>query len=283
VSIAETDSDLADNLATLEVPFTFDPNIYARDDGNFVDGGVGTGAQTAIFAQNFDFINAAVINGMLYAYEAGVVGDVVNGIIYSMDAAGMPDTVVATTEPFALTAAGVSGSPEFVTLEFAELVELEAGTYFFAIEQTTANSMNISFSNTVYTEGTVFAGLLDQTGNFGWTPFEDFNLRLALSIRPLIVNVGVGTNDPDVNYVNELEISPNPTNGFVTVDLELFETQDLTVEVLNTNGQVIKMINENNSLGGQYQLNLTEFPNGIYFVKFQIGNQLISKKVVLTN
>ena len=260
-----------------------DSNIYARDDGNYEVNGVGTGAQTAIFAQNFDFVNAAVVNGIFFAYEAGVAGDVVNGIIYSMDANGMPDAVVAVTEPFALTAAGTAGSPVFLALEFEEFVELDAGTYFFAVEQTTTNSMNISFSNTVYTEGTVFAGLLDAAGNFGWSPFEDFNLRLALSIRPLIVNVGVGINDPDVNYVNELEISPNPTKGLVTINLELFETQDLTVEVLNTNGQVMRMINEDNSIGGQYQLNLTEFPNGIYFVKFQIGNQLISKKVVLTN
>ena len=93
--------------------------------------------------------------------------------------------------------------------------------------------------------------------------------------------VGVNVDESAVNYVNELEISPNPTQGFVNIDLELLENQDLTVEVFNVHGQQLKTIVDNNTFGGTYQLNLKEFSNGMYFVKLQIGEQVISRRVVL--
>ena len=282
VNIAETDADMADNTTTVQVPFAIDDNIYARDDGNYVGGGITVNNQTdPVLGQNFEFIDMATVDGILMAYEGSMVGEVVRGLIYFLDANGMPETVIATTEPYTLTEAGVAGAPVFITLDFAEDIVLPADTYMFAVQQVGTVSLNLSFSLNVFTPETVWAQLTDNTGSPVWNNLETLGIRAALAVRPLVSVVGTSI-DESVNYVNELQIAPNPTQDIITIDLELLETQELTVEVYNTNGQRLKTFSDDRTIGGQYQLNLKEYPSGIYYVKFQIGEQVLSRRVVLT-
>ena len=281
LNIAETDSDLADNMTTLQVPFAIDDNIYARDDGNY-GGSVGILAQRrAILGQTFDFVDMATVGGIFFSYQASAIGEIVNGLIYSLDAAGNPDTLVATSEPFSIVEVDTSGNPIFVTLEFADEVVLMPGNYLFAVEQPTAISLNLSISPSVYTPMQAWGGLFDADDLLTWNNLEAFNIRGALSVRPLVSLVGTSIDESAVNYINDLRISPNPTQDVITIDLELLETQDLSVEVYDTNGQLLKSLIDDRTIGGQYRLNLKEFPSGVYYVKFQIGEQFLSRRVVL--
>jgi len=270
---------------TLQVPFAIDDNIYAKDDGNYVTGGVSTGTIVdPILGQEFEFIDLATIEGIFFAYEGDLaMGVDVTGLIYTMDANGMPDVLIASTDTLELDVAAMPDMPVFKTLEFADGVDLIPGDYLFAVQSLGDVTINVSFSASIYTPESVWAGLINAgTGAFAWNMFEDFNLPVSLAVRPLISLVGVDVDESAVNYVNDLKISPNPTQDFVTIDLELLETQDLRIEVFNTHGQQLKTIVDNNTFGGLYHLNMKEFSNGIYFVKFQIGEQVISRRVVFS-
>ena len=277
VTIAETDSDLADNLLTTEVPFINDPNIYARDN-NIFDDGIGVNGGTGIIGQTFEFVDAATIESIIMIYAGGITGDTINGYIYSLGATN-PDQIIATTEMFILDQDGGGlGAETTKILDFPTPVELPAGNYLFAIEQVSPNNILLSTSADIFTLGTSWASTdLGLT----WGNLENFNIPRSLGIRPFISLVGVNVDELANNYVNDLSITPNPTTDVITIQLDLLEIQDLNIEVYNMSGQKLKTLTEKNSNGGQYQLNLETYPSGVYTVNLQIGEQMINRKVVL--
>ncbi|MFK8010081.1 MAG: T9SS type A sorting domain-containing protein [Saprospiraceae bacterium] len=276
-NIAETDDDLTDNTQSLTSPFALDPSIYSRDDGNF-DNGVGYNGGTGKFGVTYEFIDAATVESIILAFSGGAAGDTINGFIYSVNVDGSPDTVVATTEPFITTAVGGGiGSEIFATLTFTDGIEIDAGNYIFMVEQTSTTSLGVATSQNNYTPGTTWASADD----IMWSNLENFGLPVPMAIRPFLSLVGVNTDESAANYVDELTISPNPTQDFVTIDLQLLETHDLILQIFNGSGQVIKTLVDNNTLGDQYQLDLSAYPNGIYFVKIRIGEQQLTRKVIL--
>ena len=276
-NLAETDNDLADNSINLPSPFALDPSIYARDNGNF-DNGVGYNGGTGKLGVMYEFTDAATVESIILAFSGGAAGDTIKGFIYSVDVDGIPDTVLASTESFITAGAGGGiGSEIFATLTFTDGVEIPAGNYVFMVEQTTVTSLGVATSQNVHTPGTTWATADEIT----WNNLEDFGLPVPMAIRPFLSMVGVDTDESAANYVDQLTISPNPTQDIVTINLQLLETNDLTLQLFNGSGQVIKTLVDKNTLGDQYQLNLDAYPNGIYFVKMQIGEQQLTRKVVL--
>ena len=277
VNIAETDGDMNDNTTSIDVPYIADPNIYSRDDGMYVDG-VGVNGGTALLGQTFEFIDQATVSSIALFFIGGAVGDTINGYIYAVDGTGVPTGVIATTEPFEITEVGGIGNDIFTNLTFTDEVELAPGDYVFMVEQTTTTSLAVSVSTSVFTPDRTWASTDDGAT---WGNLEDFNLPISFGIRPVVTMVGVNTDESASNYVNELSISPNPTTDFVTINLQLLEVKDLEVNVFNINGQLLESFRDKNTLGGQYELDLEEYASGVYFVKFKIDDQTITRKVIL--
>jgi hypothetical protein len=191
---------------------------------------------------------------------------------------GIPDTVVAMAESIVTTAAGGGiGSEIFATLVFTGGVEIPAGNYAFIVEQASSTFLGVATSQNIYTSGTTWATVDDIV----WDNLGDFGLTVPMAIRPFLSLVGVDTDESAANYVDQLTVSPNPTQDLVTIDLQLSETHDLTLQLFNGSGQVIKTLVDKNTLGDQYQLNLNAYPSGIYFVKIRIGEQQLTRKIVL--
>jgi len=74
--------------------------------------------------------------------------------------------------------------------------------------------------------------------------------------------------------VESINISPNPTNGLLTIKL----AKAGQVKVLNTLGSVIAI--ENTSNNNTVSLDLSKEAKGIYFVQYNNGSNIITKKVV---
>lgn len=70
------------------------------------------------------------------------------------------------------------------------------------------------------------------------------------------------------NQNKPINVFPNPSNSVIYINSNE-DSYGKTFVLFNTNGQVLKKGNISNSSS----INLSEFPNGIYFI--QVGNQLI--------
>jgi len=88
-------------------------------------------------------------------------------------------------------------------------------------------------------------------------------------------NVGVRDNSSHIRYFN---VSPNPSNGNLTVKGSFKETNG-HCEVYNVMGMLV--FSEDLSLAPTFNLNLSHLNNGIYFVEINDGTQLYRSKVVI--
>ncbi|MCW5906939.1 MAG: T9SS type A sorting domain-containing protein [Chitinophagales bacterium] len=85
--------------------------------------------------------------------------------------------------------------------------------------------------------------------------------------------------EPDV-YFTRTELFPNPTNSFVTLQVNTKQAQSYSYELLNTLGE--KLSSETAFSNGYHQqiIELSSYPAGIYFVRLSAGTQTVMKKVV---
>jgi hypothetical protein len=95
------------------------------------------------------------------------------------------------------------------------------------------------------------------------------------------VNVTVvGLND--ITTLNTLNIFPNPTSANVMVDLEMTTTNEVTLRVVNATGQTVI----NQYLGAiqsdRIEVRTADLTTGVYFMHFTIGNEHISRKLIVS-
>jgi len=88
-----------------------------------------------------------------------------------------------------------------------------------------------------------------------------------------IDNVGLGEN----NSAGTISVYPNPTNGLVTITTGA-QIENATIKLINLSGQVL--IQENNLTGSTFNLDLSEFSNGVYFVEISEGENIQRIKIV---
>lgn len=92
-----------------------------------------------------------------------------------------------------------------------------------------------------------------------------------------ITNVGL----EDYNNYSSLVIYPNPTTGIFTVEIEDLK-QSTTIELINGIGQTIhqSLIKECSSKC-VHQIDLSNYSNGLYFIKIVYNNHIEYRKLVL--
>lgn len=102
--------------------------------------------------------------------------------------------------------------------------------------------------------------------------------------NPVDLDPAGEVNDQNVDQLEEIvTLYPNPTSGSFTIDLELNNKSDVTIEVFSVTGQKIyakilrdtMIINEN--------CNLSHVSNGIYFVKVATESKMTRQKIIITN
>ena len=73
---------------------------------------------------------------------------------------------------------------------------------------------------------------------------------------------------------------PNPSNGITNIYFELDKNSDITIETITSTGTTIikeELRNINNS---EYQIDLTNQSNGLYFIRITIDNHKIIKSLI---
>jgi len=128
----------------------------------------------------------------------------------------------------------------------------------------------------------------------GETAFMIFNLAPGMYSGVITDSVGcVFTVDytvnpatsslTDINELTHIELFPNPSSGKSVLSFSLSESKDVTVEVMNAIGQVVKEIQLPNTAAEQVELRMENYADGTYFVKLGVDGNFITKKLTLIN
>ena len=88
----------------------------------------------------------------------------------------------------------------------------------------------------------------------------------------------------EINSSTHFSVYPNPATNFTTLEISSDKTQTIKISVIDLLGKEIakkeKVIFSGTTLE---TINVSEYQNGIYFVNLQIGTQVTTKKLVITN
>ncbi len=117
----------------------------------------------------------------------------------------------------------------------------------------------------------------------GTSLFTGWNTQTVVTRLHMDMTVGVNDN------VDKLEDAkakayPNPSAGFINVDLNLSEMADeVRLDVINYDGKVVETIFVNNVKEQTIELNITDQPNGYYFVSIKTPEGYRSIPVMVAN
>lgn len=95
-----------------------------------------------------------------------------------------------------------------------------------------------------------------------------------------IANNTVSTNQ--IDYVSDLSIYPNPTQGNTIIDLELSQNADVAVSIYTVTGVLIQNFGMENTSKLNKQIDLSQYAEGLYLVRFSIDNKVVTKKLLVT-
>jgi len=93
------------------------------------------------------------------------------------------------------------------------------------------------------------------------------------------VAVGMGTNTIEIEKIQSINLFPNPTTDIATLEMIFNESVDLQVQLINMMGQVVFEKSITKTSEERFELNLNNFPTGMYFVRINVDNQSLVKKL----
>lgn len=153
---------------------------------------------------------------------------------------------------------------------------------FFAsvVLPTTSGDTAVIFTNTDGSNPT--NTMWDKWSDNTWHPFDDPNnwgIPLNGAILPILT---CSTGKEDFNALsNSIVIVPNPSNGLFNIVATFNEKQNLQFEVLNTLGQVLNKGEFQNVMSNYLTINLSNYENGVYFLRITNGSEKLVKRIVI--
>ncbi len=121
-------------------------------------------------------------------------------------------------------------------------------------------------------------------GTFEWPgeqPEANENSMIMMTV-PKSFFVGIEENEVTLNF--ELsDLYPNPTQGIAQFNIRLEDNAGVSINVLNTIGQSVKMLDLGQLKTGSHKLNLdvSDLPAGLYYCNVRVDGQSASRKIVV--
>jgi hypothetical protein len=124
----------------------------------------------------------------------------------------------------------------------------------------------------ISTEGLLSVGENEIAKSITVKATSNFDPTIFNEVTVVIGEVGI----TDIS-TSSISVYPNPTSGELTVSSEY---NVLSIEVFDMMGKKVRANNYSPQLGVVSTLNLDHLPAGTYFLKIEIENGMVVKKVI---
>lgn len=159
-------------------------------------------------------------------------------------------------------------------------------TGFFASVRTPFGSPTDSiriFSNTKTNLVNDSSSWLLTFGNNWRTLRSNRSAKVQLAILPIVsCRPIVGINENLSEFTSNINIMPNPNNGLFNLVFTLPKEEKINVRIFNSLGQEISNNSLENVTSNVISINISDKPEGIYFVSITNGIQKTVKKVIVS-
>jgi len=259
--------------------FTVLDNYYAYDDGS-AEYGIGINVPFGRAAYRFILNDTATLTEIQMYFTQ--LGENLNGKTFKLMVWKHIDTVNAANDD-TLYAKDVQiqyqGSiNKFDSYKIDSLIwdGIVSDTFYVGWMQYTNDILNIGFDKNTNTNQHIFYNVAGQ-----WIRYD--LSEGSMMIRPVFGESGFATAIPEYKTINRsIKIYPNPSDGVVYISAINSPSLQGWVYVYDIKGKLIVMQNllhNNNS----HQIDLSGYPDGMYFLKFVGKNLNVNKKLILIN
>jgi len=277
------------NNESITQNFRITDYTYANDNGNSIGAITPSG-----FDQTFRYDvgniffpeNAATATHMSFGLEApdSVDGETFDIILYDMDA-NLDGIIDGTDYADFTTIAFASYTVDAATMPANDTVVVEltpfngssialnaGGSYLITVQYDALNSAagNTSPPNYLHTSPTNYEFLntivyTDQLYTGGWSGNWNAIVRLHLDGYITTSTEGIAVLDNA-----KINVFPNPTTDFVTVDLELDNvSENVEVQITDVNGRILATQNFSNVQNNKFTFDVKNYAAGNYFIRVQ--------------
>ena len=280
VTSGQVDNNPADNEGTSS--FDVDEFSYGRDLGTVAgfEEGTGDAADPYELCNGFHIANSTDLMSIDVALRSGgtgTLGLLVRGTLR----AGDLTTLIAETEEHEIINADLNGAggDKFISLLFDVPQLLDANSdYVVCIEhfgggvlRTGTNGVSEEQSSFIYYEG--------QNG-LDWyytttTPMVrmNFDPSIGISEGDRANGLGLGQN------------LPNPADQSTTVVFDMERSGPATLELRDLSGKLVRTMNLGNRSAGAHRITVdtADLMDGVYFYTLQVGNDRLSKRMLVVH
>ena len=247
--------------------------MYSRSDGvissTFSNWAGGAGQPAAIGNEMVIFADGVVGGADVYIGSAGVEGDEIVVVLYKFDGT---DFQLELEHEHTL-GAGEAGT--YVEMRFEESMDVVDGDVILVTAGHYGTDTPIGM-----TQATQQGSVIGTDGAGAFVSLIDPNaVAIDLHMRSY-----VGIEDEPVVGFNIGQNVPNPFDNTSIISYSLENEADVSIEILDVTGKVVKTINQGTQTAGNYQiiLDANEFAEGSYFYTFTVGTQKVTKRMVIT-
>ncbi len=99
----------------------------------------------------------------------------------------------------------------------------------------------------------------------------------------IVENAAIGINESDGGSEGFI-VFPNPANELINVSFYLYEMTNVSAEIFDINGRLVKQTTTENLHPGRHELTFNahgDMEAGVYFIRLNDGKNVYSKKVVV--
>ena len=249
---------------------------YAYDDGT-AEVGYYNNTYGAKMAVRYTLNNNDTLRGMNIYFDPITKGNLVVGSSFRLmvwnDGGNGPGTTVMYRDSFAYPKYLQGNYNMIPTYKLTTCLPLGPGTYYFGIQQSSNQPLNIGF---------------DRNRNHYNSFYYDIGSGWTQSALPgsIMINPTMGCNVPVVIGINENEhqlpdfsFYPNPAQDHITVRLSELSLDNTNLIIYSTLGQTVL----NKTVTHSETIDISALPNGVYFIRIEGGSYNRSpKKLVIS-
>jgi hypothetical protein len=160
-----------------------------------------------------------------------------------------------------------------------------AGSYTLAVTDSTGANTVATYvadlTSLASKSGVVLAsGFLNPAANNNGSAF---GLWVALPEGGPFIPLALYNSIADVSNEIGLNMFPNPNNGLMNINFNLPQTENVSIQIVDMSGRVVKDILNNSALNGKQNIvaNLNDLSNGLYMARITTANKTAISKFTL--
>jgi len=181
-----------------------------------------------------------------------------------------------------ISADGFTYNPNLITIQVGDMIEFTVGAMHPTVEVSEATwnangstALDGGFSAPNGTETIEFS----EAGTYYYVCQN--HVSSGMKGRILVEEV-TDVKTVETEIVNNISVYPNPVQSYADLNFSLTKQENVTVTLYNLLGSRIKVLHNNLSSAGNYDLslNFSDLPSGIYYLNVETASITRSIKIV---